>query len=302
MMRLSTLLAVAVCTAAILGASGCGRAPSFDQEHAFALLEEQCRFGPRPPGSAAHEAMMVWLIDQVSLYTDSVSIQRFTALADTGSVQMTNVIASFAPSRAERVLLGAHWDTRAVAERDPDPAMRTMPIPGANDGASGVAVLLEMARLLSERTPPIGVDLVFFDGEDGGNGGGLSDWCLGSSYYAASMGAYCPRYAVVVDMIGDADLAIPKERNSSQVAPEAVELVWEAARKAGSTSFENRLGASVYDDHVPLIRAGVPAVLVIDFDYRYWHTLEDTPEHCAPQSLGQVGRALVELIYSSKLP
>ena len=288
---------VLLCAVAPLAAGGCSGKPSFDEGRAFELLERQCEFGPRPPGTEAHERTMLWLIESLSELTESVSVQRFTALSETSEIEMTNVIASFAPDRKERILLGAHWDTRAVAEHDPDPENRSQPIPGANDGASGVAVLLELGRLLSETPPPVGVDMVFFDGEDGGDEGGLEDWCLGSSYYASSMGDYCPRFAVVIDMIGDADLSIPRERSSSELAPQVVDLVWKAAEEAGSTSFTDDVGARIYDDHVPFLRAGVPAALVIDFDYRYWHTQADTPEHCSAASLGEVGRALVELIY-----
>lgn len=288
--------AVAVASLLLLVVSGCGK-PAFDEEAAFALLERQCEFGPRPPGSAAHAEMKIWLIESLTSLTDHVSIQRFTVLSDTGDVEMTNVIASFGSEKRERVLLGAHWDTRSVAERDPDPANRHTPIPGANDGASGVAVLLELARLLSQSSPGVGVDLVFFDGEDGGNGGGFVDWCLGSSFYALSMGDYCPAYAVVVDMIGDADLAIPREPNSVETSGQVVDKVWEAARRAGSASFRRELGTAMYDDHVPLIRAGVPTALIIDSDYAFWHTIDDTPSRCSAKSLGEVGRALVELLY-----
>jgi len=288
---------VVVCALSLLLAAGCSRAPTFDQERAFALLERQCEFGPRPPGSSAHERMLVWLIETVDQWADEVSVQRFTALSDTGEVALTNVIASFRPDVRERVLLGAHWDTRAIAERDADPARRSDPIVGANDGASGVAILLELARLVHDAPPSVGVDMVFFDGEDGGDGGGLPGWCLGSRYYASAMGDYCPRYAVVVDMVGDADLSIPRERNSAQHSPDVVSALWEAAERAGSESFSDELGTAIYDDHVPLIRAGVPTALVIDFDFRYWHTQGDTPQHCSPESLGEVGRALVELLW-----
>ncbi len=282
--------------AAALWLGGCSK-PEFDQAAAFRLLERQCEFGPRPPGSLPHEEMKLWLIETLKPLADGVSIQRFTVLSDTGQVDLTNVIASFKPDARERVLLGAHWDTRPVADEDPDPANRASPIPGANDGASGVAVLLELASVMSKSEPRVGVDLVFFDGEDGGDGGGLPQWCMGSAYYAGAMGGYCPKYAVVIDMIGDADLSIPKEPNSVQTSRDVVEAVWDAARRAGSTSFTDDFGKPMFDDHIALIRAGVPTALVIDFDYAYWHTLDDTPDKCAPESLGEVGRALVELLY-----
>jgi Zn-dependent M28 family amino/carboxypeptidase len=288
------VLAAGLVLAAVL--AGCG-APEFDGKSAFRFLERQCEFGPRPPGSEAHEETLDWLVRELKRFADDVSVQRFTAVADTRTVELSNVIASFRPRERERVLLAAHWDTRAVAEKDPDPSMRGRPILGANDGASGVAVLLELARMMSERPPALGVDIVLFDGEDGGEEGGLPDWCLGSTYYASRMGSYCPTYAVVVDMIGDSDLSIPKEPNSVSASGDVVERIWDVARRVGSTAFTDRSGVAVYDDHVPLIRAGVPAVVIIDFSYRYWHTLEDTPDKCSPESLEQVGNVLSSLVY-----
>jgi glutaminyl-peptide cyclotransferase len=279
--------------------AGCG-ARDFEGQAAFRYLERQCEFGPRPPGSPAHEETLAWLTEEIGRFADDVAVQRFTAVTDTGPVELANVIASFRPGERKRVLFAAHWDTRAVADRDPDPGVRSRPIPGANDGASGVAVLLELSRLMSERPPGLGVDLVFFDGEDGGDGGGLGNWCLGSRYYASRMGDYCPRFAVVVDMVGDGDLSIPRESNSWSANPEVVERVWAAAKKVGASHFVDALGTPIYDDHAPLILAGVPTALLIDFDYPWWHTLEDTPDKCSPESLGEVGRVLVELVYSAR--
>jgi Zn-dependent M28 family amino/carboxypeptidase len=143
----------------------------------------------------------------------------------------------------------------------------------------------------------VGVDLVFFDGEDGGKGGGFDDFCVGSTYFASRMGDYAPVYAVVVDMIGDSDLTIPVEPNSMSACPSVVRRIWEAAERVGATSFTEESGTAMFDDHVPLIRAGVPAALIIDFDYTYWHTIEDTPDKCSPESLREVGAVLAELVY-----
>jgi glutaminyl-peptide cyclotransferase len=295
--RRGAAVAGVIVVAALL--AGCGR-PEFDGQRAYATLREQCDFGPRPPGSEAHEAMLAWLVVTLNGLADNVALQNFTTTAADGDVRLTNVIASFSPERRERILLCAHWDTRAVADRDPDPANRGKPIPGADDGASGVAILIELARVMADRRPPAGVDLVFFDGEDGGDGGGLGNWCLGSRYYASRMGDYCPRFAVVVDMVGDGDLSIPRESNSWSANPEVVERVWAAAKKVGASHFVDALGTPIYDDHAPLILAGVPTALLIDFDYPWWHTLEDTPDKCSPESLGEVGRVLVELVYSAR--
>jgi glutaminyl-peptide cyclotransferase len=278
------------------GILGCVR-PQFDSERAFRFLERQCAFGPRAPGAVGHAEAELWLVETLEDLTDDVAVQRFVAVSGGREIGLTNVIASFRPEERERVLLAAHWDTRSVADLDPDPANRGRPILGANDGASGTAVLLELATLMHERRPACGVDIVLFDGEDGGGGGGLGNWCLGSSYYATRLGDYCPRLAVVVDMVGDSDLSIPVEPNSLRGAPEAVALVWGAARRARSTAFEERRGRAMFDDHIPLLKAGIPSVLVIDAEYGAWHTLGDTPDKCSPASLAQVGRVLVDLVY-----
>jgi glutaminyl-peptide cyclotransferase len=280
----------------LLTLCGCSRV-EFDGRSAFRMLERQCAFGPRYPGSPGHEEMLEWLVRASRERGDHVAVQRFAVVSDGEELRLTNVIVSFRPEARERVLFGAHWDTRAVAEEDPDPGNREKPILGANDGASGVAVLLELASVMAERPPRVGVDLVFFDGEDGGEEGGLGDWCLGSSYYAAHLGDYCPRYAVVIDMIGDRDLVITREPNSVASSPDIVELVWGAARRVGALSFDEATGRAMYDDHVPLIRAGIPTALVIDSRYAHWHTLEDTPDKCSPESLEEVGRVLAELVY-----
>lgn len=275
---------------------GCAR-DHFDGERAFELLERQCEFGPRAPGTEGHDRALEWLVDELSGLADEVAVQRFVAQSEAGEVELTNVIASFTGTRRERLLLGAHWDTRAVAERDTNPENRAAPIPGANDGASGVAVLLELGRLMAARRPAMGVDIVLFDGEDGGDGGGLPGWCAGSAYFAANLGGYWPGYAVVIDMVGDNDLSLPREPNSWRASPQTVERVWSAAERAGARSFTKEFGRAMYDDHVPLIMAGIPAVLVIDAEYDHWHTLADTPDKCSPESLREVGRMLEELVY-----
>ncbi|MBN2565378.1 MAG: M28 family peptidase [Candidatus Eisenbacteria bacterium] len=280
-----------------LSALGCGDM-SFDGESAYGFVERQCEFGTREPGGTGHERMLEWLVDTLDGYADQVALQSFKAtMWDSTDVTLTNVIASFRTDLRRRVLLCAHWDTRPVAERDPNPDSRGRPIPGANDGASGVAVLLELGRMMAERAPSVGVDLVFFDGEDGGQGGGLADFCLGSAYYAAHMGSYAPSYAVVIDMIGDRDLSIPVEPNSMAACPEVVEMVWSAADAVGAGSFTRSSGTGMFDDHIPLIRAGVPTALVIDFDYAHWHTQEDTPDKVSAESLGEVGKVLSKLVY-----
>ena len=174
---------------------------------------------------------------------------------------------------------------------------------GANDGASGVAVLLELANVLNEYPPKLGVDIVLFDGEDFGEEGDLSNYFLGSRYFAQNYFKPKPEWALIVDMVGDANLSIPMERYSYEANKDLVNRVWSAAERTGATQFKNELGSYIRDDHLMLQKyAGINAITIIDMDYvqggmNIWHTSYDTPERCSPESLGAVGRTLIEMLY-----
>jgi Zn-dependent M28 family amino/carboxypeptidase len=206
-----------------------------------------------------------------------------------------NVLAHFHPQRPFRVLLGAHYDSRPWADRDSG-AARELPVPGANDGASGVAVLLELAELLSQWDPGIGVDLALFDGEDYGKEEDHDYYLLGSRHFVRSMGAYRPRAMLLLDMVGDADLRIPMEGNSLRAAPGLTSLVFAVADSLGVSQFDPVPGPPVLDDHVPFLRARIPAVNLIDFDYPPWHTQRDLPEACSPESLEAVARVVLHVL------
>ena len=212
-------------------------------------------------------------------------------------IVLTNIIANFYPEEKERIHLCAHWDTRPWADQDPKIENQTKPILGANDGASGVAILLELAHILSQKKPKYGVDLVFFDGEDYGKKGNLKDFCLGSSFFAKNLEGYKPKFGILLDMVGDKDLNIYKEQYSYTYAPDIVDFIWGKAKKLKLNSFQNQTRYSLWDDHMPLILAGIPTVDIIDFDYPYWHTTEDTPDKCSAQSLETVGRLLIAILY-----
>lgn len=198
-------------------------------------------------------------------------------------------------------MLCAHWDSRPRAENDPDSVKGRLPIIGANDGASGVAVLLEIARCLKEKSPAIGVDIVLFDGEDWGISGREDGWFLGSKYFAANLGAYRPRLAILLDMVGDADLKIPREAISQQYAGHINDFIWKIARENNSTVFVDSVGKGILDDHVPLLSRGIRAINIIDFNYPYWHTQQDTPDKCAPASLAAVGNVLWAALQSKEI-
>jgi len=273
--------------------------PKFDGEKAFAYLSEQCQFGPRYPGSAGHDRTRKYLLDKLSFQTNLVKTQDFVYFDQSQKVklELTNIISSFYPEKKERVLLSAHWDTRPLADQDPDTAMRSKPVLGANDGASGVAVLLEIARIISQRKPKWGMDIVFFDGEDWGSEDDLDKFCLGSKYFAENKGGYQPKFGILLDMVGDKELTFYQEGYSSTYAKEIVDLVWSRAKSLGLACFKDSVKHFVYDDHLPLLSAGIPCIDLIDFDYPYWHTTQDTPDKCSPESLQKIGDLLIEILY-----
>lgn len=295
-----------LCGFLLLSTISCGgNKPGFDGDSAFNYLVKQCEFGPRNPGSRGHEKTFDYLVTEMSLFADSVRVQEFVHF-DSGTgirYDLKNIIASFGISAAKRVLIGAHWDTRPRSDQDKVLSKRNQPLLGANDGASGVAVLLELANVFKKNPPPIGVDLVLFDGEDFGEEGDLDRYFLGSRHFAKNFTGQKPEWAIIIDMIGDANLEIPIERYSFEQNKNLVEMVWSAAERAGATQFKRKLGSYILDDHIMLYEhANIAAINIIDFDYsrggvNLWHTSLDTPEMCSPASLTAVGVTLIELIY-----
>ena len=271
--------------------------PEFSVDSAWAYLERQVAFGPRVPGTTGHAAQLAWMDEFLRARADTVIRQPFTHTASNGrTLEMTNLFARFRPGERNRILILAHWDTRPTADSERDAARRAQPIPGANDGASGVAVLLELANVLSRHSAPVGVDLLFVDGED--YGPDAEDMYLGAKHFAASMAGYRPLYGVLLDMIADQSPRFPIEGHSQDRAPEVVERVWRQAEDLGhGTVFVREHGIAISDDHLPLNDAGIRTIDIIDFDYAPWHTLDDDLEHVAPRGLGIVGSVLTALIF-----
>jgi len=270
--------------------------PEFDPNSSFEYLKKQCDFGPRPPGSPAHKKTRDYLISELKKYARGVTAQNFTQQASDKKLDLTNIIAIFGPESEKAILLCAHWDTRPIAEHDPKPENRNKPIIGANDGASGVAVLLELARIMHENPPPVKIIIVLFDGEDYGRT--TDDMFFGSRYFAKKIPKqWIPTYAILLDMIGDKDLNIYIEQNSMAGAPDIVKKVWDTARRLELKQFHNEVRNAIMDDHIFLLKAGIKCIDIIDFDYPYWHTLQDTPDKCSPESLGVIGELMLELIY-----
>lgn len=268
--------------------------PVFDGARAFSLIEKQCEFGPRPVGSAPHKKTRDWLVAEMEKLADKTIAQDFTYRG----MPLTNVIGIFNPEAKRQVLLCAHWDTRPVADMEIDPAKKRQPILGANDGGSGVAVLLELARNFKEQKPDVGVVIVLFDGEDYGNFERDEGVFLGSKHYARNLAGTKPEFGILLDMVGDKDLRIPREGYSEQYAPGTNAKVFRIARELGYASiFVDELGQHIQDDHLPLNRARIPTIDLIDFDYGAWHTLDDKPDQCSAKSLEVVGNVIAELVY-----
>ena len=274
--------------------------PRFNQEQAYTRLLEICALGPRnnaSEGKGAAEKLIQRVLSETGA---EVSLHRFehTASGASDASKFTNIIARIKPDEKRRVMIGTHYDTRAWADRDPREDQRNTPILGANDGGSGVAVLLELATAWKDDPPPVGVDLIFFDGEDFGRGQIWDDYFLGSKAWVRDHPDYRPDWGVVVDMVGDASLTINQEKTSLTLAPDIVSKLWSAAQRVQSNAFTNRRGGQIIDDHTAFLEKGIPVILLIDFDYRWFHTTEDKPDKCSAASLGQVGRVVMEAVES----
>lgn len=279
--------------------------PTFSEESAWEYLVRQCEFGPRVPGSKEHAATVRYLVAALQEHGATVQTQRFEIPDPYNDriLPLTNIIGSYLPERKKRVLLAAHYDTRPWADQEGADSLKTLPILGANDSASGVAVLLEIGRLVSRDPPPeVGVDVVFFDGEDYGREGELEYYLLGSRYFAANLAGYRPVCAILLDMVGAADARIGQEANSLGAAPQLVTNVFERAARLQLSVFVPQRTDPVYDDHIPLLRAGIPAIDLIGLPYEHWHKLGDTPEACSPETLRQVGTLLLDFIYDFDFP
>jgi len=278
--------------------------PRFDPDSAFRQLTTQVAFGPRVSGSRAHQLCRDYLVGEMGRFAEAVNMQPFTIRGYDGEeLHYTNIISSFNLEASTRILLLAHYDSRPWADNEQDSSLHASPIPGANDGASGVAVLLEIARHLKTSPPAVGVDILLTDGEDYGHHNDPDGFFHGARYFASHLPVgYRPVFGILLDMVGDAQLDIQKEPFSVEFAPDVVDLVWSAARSLGVTQFSDRMQGRVSDDHLPLNRAGIPTIDLIDFDYpdatnRYWHTLQDTPDKCSPASLDAVGRVVLKVVY-----
>ena len=258
------------------------------------------QFGPRVPGTPAHERTGDWILAHLRATADTIAVQSFTHVTRQGtSLHLRNFLARFRPAATERVLLLAHWDTRPHADQSANLGQQRLPVPGANDGASGVALLLGVADVLKTKPPSVGVDLLFVDGEDYGNfATDSNDVLIGTRYFARHQPpGYQPLFAVLFDMVADKDQQFYYEGNSQAVAPEVVDRVWRVAADLGyGRVFIPGVRHTLTDDHVALQQAGIHAIDVVDFDYPYWHTTDDTIDKVSAASLQVVGDVAVALV------
>ncbi|MFD2532098.1 M28 family peptidase [Gracilimonas halophila] len=287
--------------------------PSFNADSAYLFVQQQVDFGPRVPNSEAHRKAMEFFEEKLRGYAGSNAVftQKFTAEGYEENLELGNVIAAFNLSSPDRIMLSAHWDSRPRADMDSDSTRKDEPIVGADDGGSGVAVLLELARIFKDNPPPIGVDIVLFDGEDYGKSGSLEKYFLGSRYWSNNppVPGYSPRFGILLDMVGAEDAQFPKEQYSMSYAPNLVDEVWNIASEKGYDHyFLNEQGAAVSDDHVIVNeQAGIPIINIINHSRNerggtefapYWHTHNDNMEIISKETLQAVGDVMAELIYN----
>ncbi len=294
-----TVLLVPCTLLLFLACQAKARTREFDGNKAFGYLQQQVQFGFRIPGTPAHEQEGDWLERELKARADTVVVQDIRHVTHRGdTLHLRNFLARFRPGAAERVLYLAHWDTRPTADQSKNLAQQRQPVPGANDGASGVAVLLGVADALKAKPPAQGVDLLFVDGEDYGNFADSNDVLIGSRWFAAHQPVgYPPLFAVLFDMVGDRDLQIYVEGNSQAFAPEVVDRVWRTANDLGyGRVFLPQVRYTLIDDHVSLQHANIHAIDVVDFDYPSWHTTEDTIDKVSAASLQIVGDVAVALL------
>lgn len=278
--------------------------PIFDSVRAFSYLEQQVAFGPRVPGSKASADCRNFFYEKFHELQIPVDSQPFTFFDkySNSNIEMCNVIASIKVKEDyPTIVLMAHYDSRPRTDNAINSNYLDKPIDGASDGASGVAVLLEMAHMFSAVKPDLNIDIVFVDGEDWGKSGDIQYYMLGSKEFARKgiRGKY--KFGIVVDMVGDRELTIYREQYSENNAKSLNDAVFETATKLQVSGFIDSLKYAIQDDHLSLITAGVPAIDIIDFDYRYWHTELDTPVNCSAKSLEAVGKVVAEVLYNKSI-
>lgn len=283
---------------------------TFSADSAYSYVKQQCDMGPRVPGTPAHERCAQWLTASLRQWCDTVVVQQAPVTTFDGKqLNCKNIVGTFNPQASDRLLVLAHWDCRPWADNDPDPSLRQQPVMGANDAASGTAVILELARLMAQQRPEVGVDLLLVDVEDWGENENEDSWALGTQYWANNphVAGYRANCGILLDMVGTRGARFTQEYFSKQYAQGVIDMVWKTASQSGFGSyFINQDGGAITDDHVMVNRlAGIPTIDIIDMRldsdtgfFDGWHTTHDTLDQIDPATLRAVGQTLVNLIYN----
>lgn len=278
----------------------------FDVDTAMAFLKRQVDFGPRVPGTSSHKRCADFLAATLRGFGAKVTDTPAATVhpVDGTPIEVRNVFAQFNPEATDRILILAHYDTRPWADEDPDPANRNKPIDGANDGASGVAVALEVARHTATLAPGKGLDVLFVDWEDSGNSGSDDTWCIGSTYWANNLPytSAAPKYGILLDMVGGPNAVFYREYFSEIYASSINDIVWAAAASTPHANrFKDGIGGAINDDHLPLLRAGIPTIDIIEMTPSgfnpTWHTMQDSYDNIDPATIKAVGDVLMKIIY-----
>ncbi|MBO5539554.1 MAG: M28 family peptidase [Muribaculaceae bacterium] len=285
-------------------------AMTFSADSAYSYVKQQCDMGPRVPGTPAHERCAQWLTASLRQWCDTVVVQQAPVTTFDGKqLNCKNIVGTFNPQASDRLLVLAHWDCRPWADNDPDPSLRQQPVMGANDAASGTAVILELARLMAQQRPEVGVDLLLVDVEDWGENENEDSWALGTQHWANNphVAGYRANCGILLDMVGTRGARFTQEYFSKQYAQGVIDMVWKTASQSGFGSyFINQDGGAITDDHVMVNRlAGIPTIDIIDMRldsdtgfFDGWHTTHDTLDQIDPATLRAVGQTLVNLIYN----
>lgn len=286
------------------------KVPSFNKDSAFVYIEKQLAFGPRVPGTETHKACKDWLIEKFTSFGAKVIDQPFQANIYIGETwAANNIIAQINPEHKTRVILSAHWDSRFIGEEDPDPKKKDQPIPGADDAGSGVAVLLEIARVIQANPIDLGIDIILWDAEDQGERGGEGNettWCLGSQYWAKNQHVknYKPIYGINLDMVGAKNPRFGRDDFSMKYAPIVMNKVWKLAKSMGySDMFTDNKTGGIVDDHTFInLLAGIPMIDIINQPNAnkfgpHWHTHDDDITAIDKRSLKVVGQVVTATIY-----
>ncbi len=280
--------------------------PNFSEDSAYQYVVRQCEFGPRVPNTDAHEQCATYLSQQLATFGAEVTKQTFTATAFNGTeLKATNIIGTFYPEKSKRVILFSHWDSRPFCDQGAPQDIQKA-VMGANDGASGVAILLEIARILKENEPNVGIDIVLLDVEDYGDAKGAAEsWCLGSQYWAKQPHYKTkPEYGILLDMVGGQSPSFGIDIASQQLAQNVASKVWNTAHALGYQQFRNEISGQLIDDHVYVnMITGIPTIDIIDYSPgrgfpATWHTTHDTPENISKETLGMVGKVVTKVIFS----